>query len=118
MVSKSTPPRHRAKVAVKPALALPHEVDESIHTTAPQPDPVMVQAKRDLDAGLVDTDMHATAGLDAERRASLVPGSGGQRAAVTPLSLAEQKSDFTAEGAPPPGKVATSPRTTSRRSRG
>ena len=33
------------------------------------------------------------------------------KAAPTPLppSLAAQKSDFTAEGAPPPGKVATTP---------
>ena len=37
----------------------------------------MRQAKRDLDAGQVDTDMHATAGLDAERRQKLVPGPGG-----------------------------------------
>jgi len=35
----------------------------------------MVQAKRDLDAGMVDTDMHASSGLDAERRARLVPAS-------------------------------------------
>ncbi len=43
-----------------------------------QPDPVMLQAKRDIDAGLVDTDMHATAGLDAALRARMVPGPGGQ----------------------------------------
>ena len=40
---------------------------------ATQPDPQIVQAKRDLDAGLVDTDMRATPGLDAERREQLVP---------------------------------------------
>jgi hypothetical protein len=39
---------------------------------------VIVQAKRDIDAGLVDTDMRATAGLDARRRAKLVPGPGGK----------------------------------------
>jgi len=39
---------------------------------------VMVQAQRDIEAGLVDTDMRATPGLDAERRAQLVPGPGGQ----------------------------------------
>ena len=38
----------------------------------------MVQAKRDIDAGLVDTDMHATPGLDADLRARLVPGPGGK----------------------------------------
>ena len=39
---------------------------------------MMVQAKRDIDAGLVDTDMHATPGLDAKLRESLVPGPGGK----------------------------------------
>ena len=38
----------------------------------------MVQAKRDLDAGLVDTDMHATPGLDAQLRGRMVPGPGGK----------------------------------------
>jgi len=40
---------------------------------ASQPDPVIRQAKRDIDAGLVDTDMRQTPGLDAERRKQLVP---------------------------------------------
>jgi hypothetical protein len=39
---------------------------------------VIAQAKRDLDAGLVDTDMRATPGLDAEQREKLVPGPGGK----------------------------------------
>ena len=70
-------------VATKPLplgskLALPHERDEAAHATAPAPDAVIVQAKRDIDAGLVDTDMRATPGLDAERRARLVPGPGGK----------------------------------------
>jgi hypothetical protein len=51
------------------ALPLPHERDESAHNVAEKPDPVMVQAHRDLEAGMVDTDMHATPGLDAERDA-------------------------------------------------
>jgi hypothetical protein len=38
----------------------------------------MVQAKRDLAAGQQDPDMHATPGLDAQRRARLVPGPGGK----------------------------------------
>ncbi len=100
--------RRRSKAAPKPALALPHESDEPIRATALEPDPVILQAKRDLDAGLVDTDMHGTPGLDAELRAKLVPGAGGQAVSVLP-TLADQKSDFTAEGAPPPGKVATRP---------
>jgi hypothetical protein len=59
-------------------LALPHERDESSNTTADAPDPVIAQAKRDIDAGMVDTDMRATPGLDAKHRASLVPGAGGK----------------------------------------
>lgn len=59
-------------------LALPHERDESTQSTAAAPDAVIAQAKRDIDAGLVDTDMRATPGLDAERRAKLVPGPGGK----------------------------------------
>ena len=58
--------------------ALPHERDESTDATAEAPDPLMVQAKRDIDAGLVDTDMHATPGLDAKLRERLVPGPGGK----------------------------------------
>ena len=50
----------------------------SAGTTAEAPDPLMVQAKRDIDGGLVDTDMHATPGLDAQLRARLVPGPGGK----------------------------------------
>lgn len=62
----------------KPGLKLPHERDESTNVTANAPDPKMVQAKRDIDAGLVDTDMRATPGLDAKRRERLVPGPGGK----------------------------------------
>jgi len=58
--------------------ALPHELDESTGHVARAPDPVIKQAKRDLDVGLVDTDMRATPGLDAKRRAELVPGAGGK----------------------------------------
>ncbi len=55
--------------------ALPHERDEAGGHVASAPDPVMVQAKKDIDAGLVDTDMRATPGLDAALRARLVPGT-------------------------------------------
>ena len=54
-------------------LALPHERDEGVGQTAAAPDPVIQQAKRDLDAGQVDTDLHATPGLDAAQRQRLVP---------------------------------------------
>lgn len=42
------------------------------------PSPVIQQAYKDLQNGLVDTDMRATPGLDAEQRARDVPGPGGQ----------------------------------------
>ncbi|WP_088285072.1 hypothetical protein [Ideonella sp. A 288] len=75
---RSAGPRGAKAPRSVPGLALPHERDESTPATAAVPDPVMVQAKRDLDAGLVDTDMRATPGLDADRRSRLVPGAGGK----------------------------------------
>ena len=74
----ATPPRGAKAPMSAAGLALPHERDESTDTTAEAPDPLMVQAKRDIDAGLVDTDMHATPGLDAQLRARLVPGPSGK----------------------------------------
>jgi hypothetical protein len=72
-------PAHGAKAPLSPpGLKLPHERDQSSDVTAPAPDPRMVQAKRDIDAGLVDTDMRATPGLDAQQRERLVPGAGGK----------------------------------------
>ncbi len=59
-------------------LQLPHERDESNRNVGETPDPIIRQAKRDIDAGLVDTDMRVTPGLDAERREHLVPGPGGK----------------------------------------
>ena len=72
------PPRGAKAPRSTTGLALPHEHDESTDPSAEAPDPVMAQAKRDLDAGMVDTDMRATPGLDAKRRARLVPGPGGK----------------------------------------
>lgn len=63
-----------------PHLKLPHERDESTNSTASTPDPDMQQAHKDLQEGQVDTDMRATPGLDAGRRARYVPGEGGQPA--------------------------------------
>ena len=60
-------------------LELPHERDQASDSTASAPDPVMKQAHEDLKKGMVDTDMRATPGLDAEQRARQVPGPGGQR---------------------------------------
>lgn len=59
-------------------LELPHESDQSTHTTAQEPDPAMRQAHQDLKQGQVDTDMRATPGLDAQRRQRYVSGAGGQ----------------------------------------
>ena len=73
-----TPPLGAKAPRLNPALPLPHERDESLGATAPAPDPKMVQAHRDIEAGQVDTDMHATPGLDARRRARMVPGAGGK----------------------------------------
>lgn len=59
-------------------LKLPHERDEHTDMTNDKPDPVILQAYKDLKQGQVDTDMRATPGQDAERRARDVPGAGGQ----------------------------------------
>lgn len=73
-----TLPQHRVKVPLSDTgLALPHERDAT-GTTAAVPDPKMIQAKRDIDAGQVDTDMHATPGQNAALRERLVPGPGGK----------------------------------------
>jgi hypothetical protein len=61
------------------ALPLPHERDQQGGAVNPKPDPLIEQAKSDLDAGLVDTDMRATPGLDAERREALVPVPAAER---------------------------------------
>lgn len=74
----ATPPRRSKATEPTNGLALPHEHDQSIHAAAVKPEPVMVQAKRDLDAGTVDTDMRATPGLDAELRASAIHRLGGK----------------------------------------
>ena len=85
-----TPKSHRPVASQRPTPPPPvptptvdgstfsHEMDEPTHDTATAPDPVIAQAKRDIDAGQVDTDMRATPGLDATRRARLVPGAGGK----------------------------------------
>ena len=54
------------------------ELDESVNEVAVEPNPKIVQAKKDIDAGMVDTDMWATPGLDSARRNALVPGPGGK----------------------------------------
>jgi len=52
---------------------LPHDQDQDAGgTTDHRPDPVIEQAYRDIERGLVDTDLHATPGLDAARREQLL----------------------------------------------
>jgi hypothetical protein len=53
---------------VRSRAVLPHERDESVDPADAHPRDVMVRAKRDIDAGLVDTDSRAKPGLDAEQR--------------------------------------------------
>jgi hypothetical protein len=58
-----------------PPVALPHERDQASDQTERAVDPVIEQAHRDIKDGQVDTDMRATPGLDAERRARVAPRS-------------------------------------------
>lgn len=53
-------------------LPMPNERDERPGEVNPHPQDVMVQAKKDLDAGLVDTDLRATGGLDDAHRRDLL----------------------------------------------
>lgn len=60
---------------------MPHEHDEAAGgQVAAQPDPMMQQAKRDIDAGQVDTELRSTPGLDAAQRDRLVPQAAGAKA--------------------------------------
>lgn len=75
---QATPPRGAKAPLSNPGLALPHERDESPDAPPAAPDPKMVQAKRDIDAGQVDTDMRATPVQNAKLRERMVPGPGGK----------------------------------------
>lgn len=56
----------------EPALELPHERDQGLRAAGDRIDPRIEQARRDLAAGQVDTDLRAMPGLDAERRRRLL----------------------------------------------
>lgn len=75
----ASPRRQRKRPATKPdtpAARQQHEREAGIGPAAnPEVDPVMRQAHDDIASGQVDTDMHATAGLDDARRKRLVPGT-------------------------------------------
>lgn len=67
-------------------LKLPHERDQSVSDSTSaigDADPRMLQAKKDLDAGQMDTDMRNVPGVDADRRRDAV---GGEAGASTPPS--------------------------------
>ena len=49
------------------ALPMPHENDQAIGSAGSKPRELMERARRDLEAGQVDTDLHNTPGLDAQR---------------------------------------------------
>jgi len=55
-----------------PKARLPHVRDQSPGSVGTEPRKVIQQAYKDIQAGLVDTDMRATPGLDAQRRSKLV----------------------------------------------
>lgn len=67
-------------------LKMPHERDQSTEDSTGPTDPRMLQAKKDLDSGQMDTDMRAVPGMDADRRREAVGGAGGAR---TPPSDAD-----------------------------
>jgi hypothetical protein len=74
----ATAPQGATAPGASADLALPHERDQSTERELGALDPAMAQAKRDLDAGMVDTDMRATPSLDHHQRAGMVPGAGGK----------------------------------------
>ncbi len=51
---------------------MPFEQDQSSDSSAEQPHDKMRQAKKDLDAGMVDTDLRNSPGQDAERQRELL----------------------------------------------
>lgn len=59
-------------------LPLPHERDESVGDSGMQARPVMEQARRDLEAGQVDTDLRGTPGLDAAGRERAIGPAAGR----------------------------------------
>ena len=86
-------PRNVGKAPIAPGdaepgagagLPLPHERDESIGDTSPHPDPMIVQAHKDIVSGQIDTDLRNQPGLDAPRRAELLGGHGGGAPAPGP----------------------------------
>lgn len=71
---RSSKPSNDAATPATPTVKskLPHVREQSSGSVGTEPRKVIQQAYRDLQAGLVDTDMRATPGLDAQRRRQLV----------------------------------------------
>ena len=59
-------------------LRLPHERDQSADSTSSRIDPRIKQAKEDIDAGQVDTDLRQAPGLDAAARKKIMDHSQAQ----------------------------------------
>lgn len=86
--SSSPPPAERIVRAADQAQAsgrtgtadkemrLPHERDQSADSTSPRIDPRIKQAKEDIDAGQVDTDLRQAPGLDAAARKKIMDKAG------------------------------------------
>ncbi len=72
MVKTATPPPRPPEKAIPADLPMPHERDVSGAYTDKKPNPVVKQAKVDLDRGLVDTDLHGEAGVDDGQRRKLL----------------------------------------------
>ena len=76
MAPTRTLPDRKAPLSPQAPLPLPHERDETSGpgaTGSGAPSEIMDQARKDIEAGQVDTDMRNTAGLDAVERKRLVP---------------------------------------------
>lgn len=76
MAPTRTLPDPQATPTPEAPLPMPHERDETSgpgSTASGEPTEVMDQARKDIEAGQVDTDMRSTSGLDALERKRLVP---------------------------------------------
>ena len=57
---------------------MPHKLEGSVNDVAVVSSRNIVQAKNEIDAGMVDTDMCAVPGLGSDLRSALVPRTGGK----------------------------------------
>jgi hypothetical protein len=74
MSTPSRKPTQPLEHVVTQDLPLPHERENAEGYAGQRPSPVVKQAKKDLDAGLVDTEMRGDAGVDDEQRRRLLKG--------------------------------------------